>query len=48
MHSDPMGERAVFIGTVTSGTPGLVTFRSEIGTQRVLGLLTEDPCPRIS
>jgi hydrogenase expression/formation protein HypE len=47
MRAHPVGEGAVSIGRVQSGTPGLVTVRSRIGARRVLDLLTGEQLPRI-
>jgi hydrogenase expression/formation protein HypE len=42
-----LGADAVLIGTVSSGTPGLVTLKNRFGTQRVLDLLSGEQLPRI-
>ena len=38
---------AARIGTVQAGSPGLVTIRSRIGSQRILDLLSGEQLPRI-
>lgn len=47
MRGFSTGAGAVRIGTVTAGTPGLVTVQSRIGVRRVLDLLTGEQLPRI-
>jgi len=47
LHAHPLGQGASFIGTVTGGSPGLVTIRSRIGATRILDLLSGEQLPRI-
>lgn len=47
MRQFPTGTGAVRIGTVTAGSPGLVTVKSRIGVRRVLDLLAGEQLPRI-
>jgi hydrogenase expression/formation protein HypE len=47
LHGHPLGADAEFIGTVTAGSPGLVTMKSKIGAQRILDLLSGEQLPRI-
>lgn len=41
------GKGACIIGTATSGNPGLVTMRSQIGTTRVVDMISGEQLPRI-
>jgi hydrogenase expression/formation protein HypE len=43
----PLSAQAVRIGSVSDGTAGLVTLRSQIGARRVLDLLSGEQLPRI-
>ena len=47
MRQNPLGEHAQIIGTVTAGSPGLVTIRTPLGTTRVVDMLAGDQLPRI-
>jgi hydrogenase expression/formation protein HypE len=47
MHNHPLGRDAHAIGTVTDGSPGLVTLKSSIGARRILDLLSGEQLPRI-
>ncbi len=47
LHTHLLGADAVFIGTVSAGTPGLVTLKNRLGSQRVLDLLSGEQLPRI-
>ncbi len=47
LHTHSVSQEACKIGTVSSGTPGLVTIRSRIGAQRILDLLSGEQLPRI-
>jgi len=47
LRSYPLGAEAVQIGSVTLGSPGLVTVRSRIGAPRILDLLSGEQLPRI-
>jgi hydrogenase expression/formation protein HypE len=47
MRSHPLGVEAAQIGVVTTGTPGLVTLKSQIGARRILDLLSGEQLPRI-
>ncbi|HEX6502240.1 MAG TPA: hydrogenase expression/formation protein HypE [Terriglobales bacterium] len=47
MRQNPLGEHAQIIGTVTAGSPGLVTMRTPLGTTRVVDMLAGDQLPRI-
>jgi len=47
LHAHPLGAGAGFIGTVSAGTPGLVTLKNRLGVARVLDLLSGEQLPRI-
>lgn len=47
MGLQPIGAAAAVIGTVSAGTPGLVTLKSRLGVARVLDLLSGEQLPRI-
>lgn len=47
LRSHPLGADAAFIGTVTKGSPGLVTLKSRIGATRILDMLSGEQLPRI-
>jgi len=47
LRSHPLGAEAVRIGSVTLGSPGLVTVTSRIGARRILDLLSGEQLPRI-
>ena len=47
LRSHPSGAEAVQIGSVTLGSPGLVTVSSPIGARRILDLLSGEQLPRI-
>jgi hydrogenase expression/formation protein HypE len=47
MRSHPLGANSAKIGTVTTGSPGLVTLQSSIGARRILDLLSGEQLPRI-
>lgn len=47
LHAHEASRNACRIGTVTSGTAGLVTIQSRIGARRILDLLTGEQLPRI-
>lgn len=47
LQGQPAGEGAAFIGTVSTGTPGLVTLKNRLGVARVLDLLSGEQLPRI-
>jgi hydrogenase expression/formation protein HypE len=47
LRSYPSGVEAVQIGSVTLGSPGLVTVTSRIGAVRILDLLSGEQLPRI-
>ena len=47
MRQNPLGTNAQIIGRVTSGRPGLVTMRTELGTSRIVDMLAGDQLPRI-
>lgn len=47
MRQNPLGANAQIIGSVTLGTPGLVTMRTPLGTTRVVDMLAGDQLPRI-
>jgi hydrogenase expression/formation protein HypE len=47
LRSHPLGAEAVQVGSVTSGSPGLVTITSRIGARRILDLLSGEQLPRI-
>lgn len=47
MRVHPLGAEARIIGRVTRDHPGLVTMRSNIGTTRIVDMLSGDQLPRI-
>jgi hydrogenase expression/formation protein HypE len=47
MREHPLGREAQIIGRVTVDNPGLVTLRSNIGTARIVDMLSGDQLPRI-
>jgi hydrogenase expression/formation protein HypE len=47
MRRNPLGREARIIGTVTGAHPGMVTIRTQLGTSRIVDLLTGDQLPRI-
>ena len=47
LHQDPQGAGAVRIGEVLDDPSGLLTLRSEIGSTRVLDMLSGEQLPRI-
>jgi hydrogenase expression/formation protein HypE len=47
MQKHHFGRDARIIGTVTSENPGLLTMRTNVGTTRVVDMLTGDQLPRI-
>jgi hydrogenase expression/formation protein HypE len=47
MQAHFLGERACIIGTATAGNAGLVTMRSQIGTTRVVDMISGEQLPRI-
>ncbi|MHC1763822.1 MAG: hydrogenase expression/formation protein HypE [Verrucomicrobiia bacterium] len=47
LRAHDVSRNACRIGTVTSGTAGLVTIQSRIGARRILDLLTGEQLPRI-
>lgn len=47
LRAHPLGAKATFIGTVSAGTPGLVTLKNRLGIARVLDLLSGEQLPRI-
>jgi hydrogenase expression/formation protein HypE len=47
LHAHPLGADAKFIGSVSTGTPGLVTLKNRLGVARVLDLLSGEQLPRI-
>jgi hydrogenase expression/formation protein HypE len=47
MRRNPLGREAQIIGTVTAAHPGMVTIRTQLGTSRIVDLLTGDQLPRI-
>jgi hydrogenase expression/formation protein HypE len=47
LQAHAVGADARFIGTVTAGSPGLVTLKSRIGARRVLDRLSGEQLPRI-
>jgi hydrogenase expression/formation protein HypE len=47
MRGHPLGREAQIIGRVTGDNPGLVTLRSNIGTARIVDMLSGDQLPRI-
>jgi hydrogenase expression/formation protein HypE len=47
MRKDPLGARAVRIGTVTAENPGKVIMLTGLGGRRLLGMLEGEQLPRI-
>jgi hydrogenase expression/formation protein HypE len=47
MRAHFSGESACIIGSATPGNPGLVTMRSQIGTTRVVDMISGEQLPRI-
>jgi len=47
MHTHTLGADARLIGTVSAGSPGLVTLKSRIGATRALDMLSGEQLPRI-
>jgi len=47
MRRHPLGQGAAIIGTVTTENPGMVTMRTNIGTTRIVDMLSGDQLPRI-
>ena len=47
MKPHALGTRAEIIGTVTTGTPSMVTMRTALGTRRIVDMLSGDQLPRI-
>jgi len=47
MRSHPVAKGACVIGQAVGGTPGLVTLKTEIGTSRILDMLSGEQLPRI-
>jgi hydrogenase expression/formation protein HypE len=47
MRTHPLGRNAAIIGTVVSEHPGMVTLRSLVGGERLVGLLSGEQLPRI-
>jgi hydrogenase expression/formation protein HypE len=47
MRAHPLGREAQIIGRVTRDNPGLVTLRSNVGTTRIVDMLSGDQLPRI-
>lgn len=47
LRRHPVSAGATTIGTVSAGTPGLVTLKSRIGTRRILDRLSGEQLPRI-
>ena len=47
LHAHALGADATFLGTVSAGTPGLVTLKNRLGIARVLDLLSGEQLPRI-
>ena len=47
MHGHPFGSQAAIIGQVDDAAPGLVTMRSQIGTNRVVDMFSGEQLPRI-
>lgn len=47
MRTHPLGRDAAIIGTVTAENPGMVTMRTNIGTTRIVDMLSGDQLPRI-
>lgn len=46
MRSHPLGREAAIIGSVQTGSPGMVFLRTDIGGMCVLDMLIGDPMPR--
>ena len=47
MQSHPLGAQASVIGIVKEDASGIVTMKSQIGTQRIVGFLSGEQLPRI-
>jgi hydrogenase expression/formation protein HypE len=47
MRQHPLGEKSQIIGTVTDKHPEMVTLRTELGTSRIVRMLSGDQLPRI-
>jgi hydrogenase expression/formation protein HypE len=47
MRQHRLGRDAQIIGTVRDGQPGLITMRTQLGTSRIVDLLSGDQLPRI-
>ncbi len=47
IQSHPLGQNAAIIGTVDPGNAGMVTIKNQIGTTRILELLSGSQLPRI-
>jgi hydrogenase expression/formation protein HypE len=47
MREHPLGREAQIIGRVTHDNPGMVTLRSNVGTSRIVDMLSGDQLPRI-
>ena len=47
MRAQALGAEAAQIGMVVTGSPGLVTLKSQIGARRILDLLSSEQLPRI-
>ncbi len=47
MREHPLGREAQIIGRVTQDNPGLLTLRSNVGTVRIVDMLSGDQLPRI-
>ena len=47
MRQHPLGRNAQVIGKVTKDHPGLVTMRTNVGTTRIVDMLSGDQLPRI-
>lgn len=47
MREHPLGREAQIIGKVTKNNPGLVTMRTNLGTARIVDMLSGDQLPRI-
>jgi hydrogenase expression/formation protein HypE len=47
MRKHPLGKEAQIIGTVTAKHPGQVFLRTQLGTTRIVDMLSGDQLPRI-
>jgi hydrogenase expression/formation protein HypE len=47
MRAHPLGERAVCLGEITAGNPGLVAMRTALGTHRIVDMPVGEQLPRI-